>query len=121
MAKEFFLTLDKPRKIVFRYRDVQDAVESSGKSLIQLLNDDISGWPHLLLFGLRYHNPNINKSLIAQYLDTFIERKQDEGVESPLQEIGEFLQDALYQCGFVKLERAKGAAGNAPAPETPGE
>ena len=117
MAKEFYIVLDRPRKLMFRYKDVGDAVAASGKPLMEMLGDEFSGWRTLLFFGLRYNDSRLQPSDIGSMVDTFIERRLSEGAAAPMNEIGIYLMDALEASGFIKRDRNKdGDEGNAPAP-----
>lgn len=123
-ADGIHILLDRPRKLIFRHKDVSQAclayqqlTGASGKGVIDLLQDEMIGWPILLQFGLRYHNSGLKGNDISDLIDAFVKRRRSEGVRLPNQEIGDKLRDALVEDGWLTVERAEpGPEGNAPTP-----
>lgn len=116
---DIYINLDRPRKLLFRHKDVSNVCAAAGRPLMELLRDQFVGWPLLLLAGLRFYSPEINPNLLSEMIDTFVQRRRADGVDLPMQEIGDKLGEALDAGGWIKLDRSTepaGGEGNAPAP-----
>lgn len=120
-----YIVLDRPRKLTFRHKDIsqaclvyQQTLGASGRSgVVELIQDEMIGWPILLQFGLRFYNADLKSHTISDLIDEYVKRRKKEGVRLPNQEIGDKLRDALVDEGWLAVERADpGQEGNAPAP-----
>lgn len=97
------LQLDLKRKLRFRHRDLRDAVTQSGKSIGDLFLDPFGGWPHLLLYGLRWQDMKLTLDKCSDFIDGWMESHAEE--ETPLDSLRDKLLDALNKSGFIRIQQ----------------
>lgn len=69
------ITLDKPRKLRFRHRDLADLEEQSGKGLLQLMTSTTMHGVRLLLnYGLRHQDTKMTPEKASDLIDVWIEK-----------------------------------------------
>jgi hypothetical protein len=101
-------TLDGRRKLRFRHKDLRDAVESTKKSIRELLDDPWGGWPYLLYYGLREQDPKITLDKSSALIDAWCESHPDE--EAPMNSLGGKLREAFEAAGFIRSKPQEDAA-----------
>ena len=98
--------LDQRRKLIFRHKDLRDAVSETGKSIGDLFTDPFGGWGHLLRYGLRTQDPRVTLDKASEFLDLWVAKPDPEtNQERTLDQLGELLLEALNASGFVKITK----------------
>jgi hypothetical protein len=101
-------------KIAYRHRDLRDAVEASGKDILELLNDRFSGWCYLVQYGRRQFDPKITKDGASDLIDAWL--KDNEANE--MDTIGKLLIQAVENSKYIKFPKAEDTGGDEePVPE----
>lgn len=90
------------RKLRFNHRDIRDVCMETNKSIGQLFGDAFTGWPYLLLYGLRWQDLNISLDRCSELIDGWRDAHPDE--KAPLHSLGQKILEALNASGFVKIE-----------------
>jgi hypothetical protein len=88
-------------KLKFTHSVIREEVETTGKSITELLNDQFFGWAHLMRAGLRQQQPRITVSDASQIIDRLVSEGMD------FKAVGDKLVDALVSAGFVRFETAQ--------------
>lgn len=103
---------------MFRHREIRDLLNTTNKTLLELYNDPFTGWPYLLLFGLRYQDNRLTLDNCSDFIDQWAEKHKDD--EAPLKGLGDLLIEGLTASGLLRLEAEGAREGNAtPVTETP--
>jgi hypothetical protein len=90
------------RKLRYNHKDLRDLVKDTGRPIGDLFNDAFDGWPHLLLYGLRWQDLQITLDRCSELIDGW--RDEHASEQYPLTSLGEKLLEALNASGFVKIE-----------------
>lgn len=98
------IMLDRPRKLLYRHKDIRDAVNSSGKSIVMLLDDLFGGWPYLLLHGLRHQDTRLTLDDCSEMLDRVAQSGE------PIKTVQDKLIAAIEKTGFIKIQRPESEA-----------
>jgi hypothetical protein len=101
-------------KLKFTHSVVSEAVETTGKSVGELLNDRFHGWRHLLRAGLRQQQPRITVEQASQIIDRLLEEGDIDIIG-----IGDKLVDGLVAAGFIKFKVDEAAEKNGQSPDPP--
>lgn len=114
MKKRIEVFLDRPRVLLFRHKDLREAVNTSHKTIGDLISDPFGGWPYLLQHGLRHQDTR----LTLDDCSGMIERWVDAG--KSLKDLGDVLIEGVEQTGFIKIQRLDddGALADPQAPTT---
>ena len=90
------------RKLRFNHKDLRDVCKDTGKSIGELFSDPFSGWPYLMLYGLRWQDLSVSVDRCSELIDGWRDSHPDD--KTPLQSLGQKLIEALNASGFVKIE-----------------
>jgi hypothetical protein len=110
---------DGRRKLRFRHKDLRDVVESTKRTVKELLDDTWNGWPYLLFYGLREADPRITLDKCSDLIDLWVDTHPDE--ELPMTSLGNKLREAFEAAGFIRTKPKEDEAppaepeGNVPA------
>jgi len=103
MADTFVrIELDLPRKLRFKHKDLRDVVDATKKPIGDLFMDPFNGWPHLLLYGLRWQDLKLTLDKCSEFIDLWVEQHIDE--KTPMDSLGQKLLDALNASGFIRIQ-----------------
>jgi hypothetical protein len=91
--------LDRPRRLVFRHKDLRDAVNTSKRSIGDLIGDPFGGWPVLLQHGLRHKDTTLSLDDCSEMIERWVQAGQ------PLKDLSDKVIRALENTGFIKIER----------------
>jgi hypothetical protein len=94
------LVLDRPRVLKYQHRDLRDAVNTSGKTIVGLLDDVFGGWPYLLQYGLRWKDSRLTLDDCSALIERWIEQDGN-----TLRGLSDKLIEAVEQTGFIKIQR----------------
>jgi hypothetical protein len=103
VADVVYLTIDKPRKLIFRHKDIRDAVIASGKQITELFGDPFVGWPYLLQAGLRFQDPKFTLDKASELIDLWVDKHKAD--DQPLAGLSDKLQEALEASNFIKIKK----------------
>jgi hypothetical protein len=99
--------LDRPRRLVFRHKDLRDAVNTSKRSIGDLMGDPFGGWPVLLQHGLRHKDTSLSLDDCSEMIERWVQAGTNDG-QTPVQalrNLSDKLTRALENTGFIKIER----------------
>lgn len=96
------------RKLRYNHKDLRDVQNAASKdfgrpvTIGDLYSDAFTGWPYLLLYGLRWQDLQLSLDKCSELIDGWRDSHPDE--KAPLQSLGEKIIEALNASGFVKIE-----------------
>jgi hypothetical protein len=113
------LEFDKRRKLKCKHKYIRDAVRTSGKSVVELLNDPFGGWP-FLLSALLMPGADVNEGIgidkASDLIDIFVEKH---GSMKPLSDGLVQALSAYLRIELTPTDDEKDEEGNLPNADSP--
>lgn len=100
------IDIDKPRKLRLQILQARNACVESGKTVVQLLQDHMGGWPYLLKHGLAWEDKKLSLDGATQLMQTWIDNGHD------LDDLGLLLLAALRNSGVLPKDTTADADPN---------